>query len=363
MTAKLNKKISPLLITEEDNLTNALKQMDVVGKKLLIVMEGDNFKNVLSIGDIQRHLIKTQNFDAQVKEVLRDVNEIKIAYVTDSVQEIKEMMLLYRTEFMPIIDTEGKLKNVLFWDELFEVAHSPAKGDLNLQVVIMAGGKGTRLKPITNIIPKPLIPLGEKPIMEMIMDRFVEMGAAHFFISVNYKSDMIANYFNSIENRTYGIDYFTETKPLGTAGSLHLLKDKIQATFFVSNCDIIIEQDYSEIYKYHKENKNELTLVAAIKHYKIPYGTLTVAENGLLTNIKEKPEFTYLVNAGMYIIEPHLLKEVPENEFFHITHLMEKILARNGRVGVFPVSEKSWADIGEWKEYKQTLQRYGYQSW
>ena len=138
---------------------------------------------------------------------------------------------------------------------------------------------------------------------------------------------------------------------MGTAGSLSLLKGKVNETFFVSNCDIIIEQDYSEILDFHRANQNEISIVAALKHYPIPYGTIESCEGGKLVNITEKPELTFKINSGMYILEPHLLEEIPKNQFFHITHLIEKIHQRRGNLGVFPVSEKSWKDIGEWDEY------------
>ena len=160
--------------------------------------------------------------------------------------------------------------------------------------------------------------------------------------------------------RTYNLKYFEESKPLGTAGSLHLLKNEIDSTFFVTNCDILIKDDYSEMLKYHKENGNELTAVSAVKHFKIPYGTLEFGENGILQQLKEKPEYNFFINAGMYILEPHLLEEIPENEFFHITTLMEKILEREGKVGVFPVSEGSWMDIGQWDEYNKTSRKLGF---
>lgn len=136
-----------------------------------------------------------------------------------------------------------------------------------------------------------------------------------------------------------------------------MLKDIIHETFFVSNCDIIIEQDYSEILDYHREQKNLITIVAALKHYHIPYGTVETGENGRLVSLVEKPEITYKINSGMYILEPEVLNEIPENNFFHITHLIEKLLAKNEKVGVFPVSEKSWKDIGEWKEYIENYAR------
>ena len=145
---------------------------------------------------------------------------------------------------------------------------------------------------------------------------------------------------------------------MGTGGSLALLKNKITKTFIVSNCDILIEQDYFEILAYHRKNKNEITIVAALKHYPIPYGIVETGDNGQLLDLKEKPELTFKINSGMYILEPHLLDEIPEDEFFHITQLIEKVKDRYGSVGVFPVSEKSWKDVGLLSEYIDLLNEY-----
>ena len=216
----------------------------------------------------------------------------------------------------------------------------------------MAGGEGTRLRPLTNVIPKPLIPIGEKTMLEHIFDRFYKYGCKTFHISVNYKAALIEFYLKQ-QNLPYILSFFREEKPLGTAGSLALLKGKIKETFFVSNCDILIEQDYSEILDFHRNQKNEITLVAALKHYPIPYGTLETAEGGKLLSLHEKPELTFKINSGMYILEPHLIDEIPDNKFFHITQLIEKVLERGGNVGVFPVSEKSWKDVGEAHLLKQ----------
>ena len=222
----------------------------------------------------------------------------------------------------------------------------------------MAGGQGSRLRPLTNVLPKPLIPIGEQTMMEDIMDRFVDCGCKRFYISVNYKADTIKRYFDNLKGKPYEISYFQEDKPLGTAGSLHLLNGLINTTFFVSNCDIIIDDDYAEILKYHRENKNEITVVAAIKNLSIPYGTLETKESGLLADIKEKPNFTYKINTGMYILEPHLIDEIPVDEFYHITFLIEKLLKEGRRVGVYPINEGSWIDVGNWDEYlKQFAQK------
>lgn len=153
----------------------------------------------------------------------------------------------------------------------------------------------------------------------------------------------------------YDIEFFEETKPLGTIGSVSLLKGKITTPFFVSNCDILIDQDYRDVYDYHLKNKNDITIVTAVKSHRIPYGVIEAGEDGLMTGIKEKPEQTYLINTGVYLLNSDLIEEIPEGELFHITQLMEKVKMRGGRVGCFPVSEGAWRDIGEWSEYLKMI--------
>lgn len=336
-------------ISFDATLLDALKKMDELDRKLLIVLDRSHkFLSLISIGDIQRAIIANIALESHVSIALR--TNIKIAREYDDFNSIKKMMLDFRMELCPVVDDNNKIINVYFWEDIFSDIKLQPKNKFNLPVVVMAGGLGSRLKPITNVLPKPLIPIGKKTIVEHIFDRFHKHGCDTFHISVNYKAELI-EYYLSNQNLPYSLSYFKEDKPMGTAGSLSLLKNKINETFFVSNCDIIIEEDYSEILNYHQKNGNEITVVAAIKNYNIPYGTIESGMNGELKELKEKPELTFLINSGMYILEPHLIDEVPSNEFFHITHLIEKVKGRGGKVGVFPVSEKSWKDIGEWDEY------------
>lgn len=336
-------------VSSNINLISALKKMDEINCKLLIVVKGDIFLSVLSIGDIQRAIINKIPLESNIKSILR--KNVSIATVDDTLGDIKRKIFELRTECMPVIDHQRKLIDVHFWDDFFPNTNKISNPNLDLPVIIMAGGSGERLKPLTNILPKPLIPIGDKTIIEDIIQKFISIGSKKFFISIFHKSELIKYYFNNKKNKKININFIEEKKPLGTAGSLHLLKDKINQPFFVSNCDIIIDQDYSEIYKYHKENNNEITVVSALNHFKFPYGIINTGKDGKLVSINEKPEITYEINSGMYILEPHLLDEIPTNEFFHITQLIEKVKLRNGAVGVFPVSEKSWKDIGDWEKY------------
>ena len=255
---------------------------------------------------------------------------------------------------MPVVDESGELCDVLIWDDIFKQPQEQERPKIDLPVVIMAGGKGTRLKPITNVIPKPLVPVGDKTILEVIMDQFESIGCHKFYMSVNYKADMMKYYLSQLDHK-YDVEFFMEDKPLGTIGSVSLLKGKITTPFFVSNCDSINEQDYRDVWDYHVSNHNDMTIVTMVKSFKIPYGVIETGEDGLMTALKEKPEQTFQVNTGVYILNPELIGEIPEGEFFHITHLMEKVQSRSGRVGCFPVSEHSWKDMGEWPEYLKMI--------
>jgi dTDP-glucose pyrophosphorylase len=350
----LQDKIQHIIIDYNASLLVALGLMDKNDCKLLIVFKDNQFKSLISIGDIQRSLLKNNDFNKPLNQFLR--KNINVGNINQPKEEIIEHMLNFNAELMPILDNDNNLVDVYFWKDVLDKKFSGHKIEDNIPVVIMAGGKGTRLKPITNLIPKPLVPVGKKAFVEIIMDTFIQQGVNNFHLSVNYKAELIKDYFK--ERPTYNTNYYLEDKPLGTAGSLHLMKANIKSTFFVSNCDILIDQDYSEILKYHKENNNELTAVAAVKNYSIPYGTMEIEKNGLLKELKEKPNLTYYVNAGLYILEPQLLNEIPTDEFYHITHLMDKIKSRGGKVGVFPVSDGSWMDIGEWNQYNTTKERF-----
>ena len=342
-------KFEEICIASGSSILAALKKMDTSHHKLLIVTKRDKFFNLVSIGDIQRAILKGVNLNSPLDGILR--SDTKVASVHDDKQEIEQNVRRRKNEFMPIVDDEGNLVDLVLWDDLFHTRVSRRTENFNLPVVIMAGGQGTRLRPLTNVLPKPLIPIGEQTMMEDIMDRFVECGCRDFYVSVNYMADFIRHYFDNFSKHNYHIEYFQEDKPLGTAGSLHLLKGKINDTFFVSNCDSILDEDYGEILGYHRNNKNEITVVSVMKSMYIPYGTLEAGEDGLLKSIKEKPELAFKINTGMYILEPHLLKEIPSDRVYHITYLIDKLVREGRRVGAYPVNEGSWTDVGNWDEY------------
>lgn len=345
-------KIQERAIQSTMTIIQSLKRMDETKVKMLFVFENEKFLSILTIGDIQRAIISSVDLNSQVTAIL-DMKK-KFVSPSESREQIREKMLRLRAECMPVVDADGNLVDVYFWSDMFKHSEPQHREKIELPVVIMAGGKGTRLKPITNVIPKPLIPVGDKTILEEIMDQFEGIGCKQFYMSVNYKSDMMEYYLSQLDHK-YDIEFFMEDKPLGTIGSVALLKGKITTPFFVSNCDIVIDQDYRDVYEYHQNNHNDITIVTAVKSIRIPYGVIETGENGLMTGLKEKPEQTYMINTGVYILNAELIDEIPEGEFFHITHLMEKVKARGGRVGCFPVSEHAWRDMGEWPEYLKMI--------
>ena len=349
----MDKRVQTISIAKSQPIIAALKQMDAMKVKLLMVLDDEKFCSLLSIGDIQRAIIANVPLESPIEQILRD--KVHVAKIGDSRERIIARMKERRNDFMPIVDDDNNIVEVIFWEDISTYKETRIKSPFTLPVVIMAGGQGSRLRPLTNVLPKPLIPIGDQTMMEDIMDRFVECGCHDFYISVNYKADFIRRYFDNLDKPQYHVEYFQEDKPLGTAGSLHLLKDRINSTFFVSNCDIIIDEDYSEILDFHRQNNNEITVVAALKNYSIPYGTLETSEGGFLTGLTEKPNLTFKINTGMYILEPHLIKEIPSDRLYHITFLIEKLMKEGRKVGVFPISEGAWTDIGNWDEYMKYI--------
>ncbi|MBE6330734.1 MAG: mannose-1-phosphate guanylyltransferase [Bacteroidales bacterium] len=350
---RFSERIQKKIISADKTIIQTMKSMDESCTKLFLVFAGDRFLGIITNGDLQRAIIANIPFDTQIGEIVSREGKL-FAQEGDDRDKIKEWMLSKRSELMPILDKSGNLIDVIFWDDLFKESQTDNRAKINLPVVIMAGGMGTRLKPITNVIPKPLIPVGDKTILEVILDQFEGIGCNKFYMSVNYKADMIKYYLSQIDHK-YNIEFFQEEKPLGTIGSVSLLKEKISTPFFVSNCDSINEQDYRDVYDYHVKNHNDLTIVTMVKSFKIPYGVIETGKDGLMKALSEKPEVTYQINTGVYILNPSCIEEIPVGEVFHVTQLMEKMKLRGARVGCFPVSEKAWKDMGEWPEYLKMI--------
>ncbi len=347
-------RLKNVIINPEFTIKQALKQMDAMGEKTLFVADSkDRLLGTVTDGDIRRWILKGTSLSKRIFKVMNP-NPVCLRDGCTR-EEAKETMVSKVIECIPIVDDTKRIVSAIWWLDIFDnklKRHKP----IRIPVVIMAGGEGTRLSPFTNILPKPLMPVGEKPIIELIMDRFIDFGCKDFYLSLNYKSNIIKAYFAD-HRHLYNIHYIQEERPLGTIGSLHLMRDRIATTFFVTNCDILIDADYADIFKFHKENKNIITLTVSLKHYTIPYGICEVEQGGILKKITEKPEYDYMVNAGLYIMEEEVLKDIPKNRLYHMTDLINDYIKRKKKIGIYPVSEKSWLDMGQFQELQNIFKK------
>lgn len=342
-----------VIVDKNLTLLEAIKRMDQLERKLLVITEERRFLGLISIGDIQRALINKVDMSESVLKLVRP--DILIAHPQDDLDAIKGLMIKERIESMPVVDEDGFLIDIIEWSDVLSEERIKNTLPSKLPVVIMAGGVGSRLRPITNIIPKPLIPISEKTILEEIMERFLDAGCGNFYLSVNYKADMISNYINKLNK--FNVSYVTEKEPLGTVGSLYLLREKLDTSFFVSNCDILVDLDFLDLYKYHQTNNNVITVVSVLKNYNIQYGTLDTGDGGKLIGLCEKPEFVYQINSGVYILEPKVFEYINDNERLDLTTLMLRLIENDERVGVFPLSNNAWKDMGNWKDYLNLIGR------
>tara|TARA_B100000700_G_scaffold80286_2_gene90430 strand:+ start:44435 stop:45493 length:1059 start_codon:yes stop_codon:yes gene_type:complete len=343
-----------LLIDEHRKVLAALHQLEETRRKILYVTnEEGQLRGTLTDGDVRRWILGGGDLEGQVGDVCNHIPySAREGY---RVADIESAMSTHKITSVPVLDDDGCIVDVLFWEDLFQKEGSIKQQEpLALPVVVMAGGKGSRLAPFTSVLPKPLIPVGEKTAIEMIIDSFVQCGVDDFYLSVNYKSKLIQAYFEELEP-AYRISYIHEEKPLGTGGGLHALIGRFDGDLIVTNCDVIIKADYHALMTHHSLENNDITMVVSLRHYDIPYGICDIVDNGQLCEMREKPHYNFLVNTGLYVLKSSVLNLIPENQFYHLTDLIQDVKDRGGRVGVYPISDKAWLDTGEWQQYCETM--------
>ena len=352
------KDINAYKVLNTYSVRESIKKMDAGGIGFVACVDNnDNVIGIVSDGDFRRATLDNISLESPVEAIInKNFIHVSSNYVAQDIENIFEKDVIRQ---IPVID-DGKLVDIIT-EESFYIKKGEfenKRNQIDLPVVIMAGGKGSRLDPFTRILPKPLIPVGEKPIIEVIMDEYANYGMRKFYSSVNHKKQFIKAFLADY-NMDYEIKYITEDKPLGTAGALKYLEGKIDSPFFVSNCDVIIRTDYPAIYKYHAEKKYDMTLVGSVQHHTIPYGVCEIENGGLLKNIVERPSNDYLINTGMYLLNPDVLTLIPKDQHFDITDLINNLQSAGRSVGLFPISSNSWFDIGQWEEYKKSIKKLG----
>ena len=336
-----------LCINRDRTILQGIQRLnEISGQILLVVDEQGRLFGTITDGDIRRAIANQVPFSDSVAVICNRNFKFLHSFSVDSVLALCEEFSIKR---IPIIDEAGIPIGIAFLEDLVQEGTPPTCG----KVVIMAGGRGSRLDPITRIVPKPLLPIGEKPVIELIMDSFYGQGYDDFILSINYKKDFIKGYFSERGDLPYRIGYVEEDVFLGTSGSLLLMKGQLSETFFVTNCDILVEMNYRSACREHLRQKNSITVIGALKELKIPYGVVHM-KNGEFEQIEEKPDYHLVINSGVYLLEPECLDLIPQGEMFHMTDLIQRAQNVGMRVGVFPAHRK-WVDMGQWSEYNKLI--------
>lgn len=341
-----------LIIKEDTTIIESMKQLDKTAKGILFVVDENNkLSGCLTDGDIRRWILKTGNLSSEISAVMNSVP--KFVFEADAGNAF-QVMKRYAISSLPILCEDGSIKDILFEKNMDNWKNQERKSVIpyDISVIIMAGGKGTRLYPYTKILPKPLIPIGDVPILERILERFFEYGVNEFYLTVNYKKEMIKSYFMETVH-PYKLKYIEEKIPLGTAGSIRLIEERFKDPVIITNCDTLIDADYGKIVEHHLASQNDMTIVASMKNTVIQYGVLHTKEQGIVTSMEEKPQLSYMINTGMYVINPEFLDWIPEGRVFHMTDLVKMMIEKGNKVGIYPINENSFLDMGEFEEMKK----------
>lgn len=338
------------IVEESATVAEALGKLEKNEYKVLAVAN-DRLRGVVTDGDIRRFLLNNGNISQPVS-LASSKNPIYL----NGFNEGKARKILFEKNItcVPMTDDDGAVHALVFKDTTFHREGEALKN----HVIIMAGGFGTRLYPYTDILPKPLMPMGKSTVTEIIIERFKKFGCRNITLVVNHRKNLIKSYFSEKE-KDYNLDFVDEDTPLGTAGGLAFFKNKFSDDVFVTYCDNIIETDYRDIISFHKREKNILTLVAAKKCLTIPYGVVELSEDGTVSKIREKPSEEYLINAGFYIISPRFIEMVKDDEFQHITDLIKKCISKGDRIGVYTIDEESFVDAGQIENLKEAKVIFG----
>lgn len=349
--------LTQYMIPPDLSVSDAIDRINVTGKKAVFVVDSNTkLLGLFSDGDMRRYILRGGDIKAPVSEAMN--THPVVLNITDR-SIFSQLLHKYNMIVYPVVNDKGNLVDALFWTDIQNIDKTarPLQLPEGVHTVIMAGGLGRRLYPYTKVLPKALIPIGEYPICTHVIRNFSKYGCKYFDLILNHKKNMIKAYYSE-EKTSANVSFYEEKEFLGTAGGLSLLKGKINNTFFVSNCDILVDADYACIYKFHKEQKNKITIIGALKNIQIPYGVINVNEeddSSSILKIDEKPKFSFLTNVGIYVLEPEVLDSIKENEFVHMPDIIERYIAKGEKVGVFPVSGDSWLDMGQIEEMKQMI--------
>ena len=343
------KNIEDITVKDSISILEVMKIIDESSKQIAIVIDENNkLLGTISDGDIRRALLKNIPLTESVKEIY--FKTPTVASINDSREEIINICKVKKIHQIPIVDSKGNLVGLEILDELIS-----KEKKLN-KVVLMVGGLGTRLQPLTENIPKPMLEVGNKPILQTIVEKFAEYGYLNIVMCINYKSHVIKDYFGDGAEFGVNIEYVSEKDRMGTAGALSLLKDKPQEPFFVMNGDLLTNANFEHLHNFHISNNSIGTMCVRDYDFQVPFGVVSIKDTKILS-IDEKPKHKFFVNAGIYMFDPEILEYIPKNEFYDMPTLFKKLIDKNKKVISFPLREY-WLDVGRIEEYEKANLEY-----
>jgi dTDP-glucose pyrophosphorylase len=338
-----------ILLKPTSTIKESLKIIDDGAMQIALVI--DNNKRLLGTltdGDIRRGLINNLGLEDTIDTII--FKNPTTCNIKDTKERILDVAVAKKIYQIPIIDDDGILVGVEEVDELLK-----PKNKIN-KVVLMVGGLGTRLRPLTDDIPKPMLKVGNRPILETIILNFKKYGFTNIILCVSYKSEIIKEYFKDGSYFGVNIEYVHEEKRMGTAGALSLIKDKLNESFFVMNGDLLTNINFENMMEYHNSNNSISTMGVREYDFQVPYGVVNVNGKDILS-IEEKPTHNFYVSGGVYVLSNKALDFIPDDQFYDMPTLFEEIIKRKLKSISFPIHEY-WLDIGRMEEYEKANQEY-----
>ncbi len=337
--------IDDVCIPPSSSLKNSWEVIDTVASQFVLVVDNDKtLLGVITDGDIRRSLLKGNSLDMPVSSIMN--KSPKVTKRGESQFSMVRRMKGLDIHFLIEVDEKNHVTDIVRFSDIV------IPDDRTTPVVIMAGGRGRRLGPLTDNCPKPMLPLGKKPILEMIIEDLMEYGFLNFYISVNYLKDTIVDYFGNGAKKGVKITYLQEDQPLDTAGALSLIDPLPDEPLLVMNGDIYTDLDFGNLLETHKKSVADATICLREVSYQVPFGVVDLSGDGTVHSIREKPVTKYMANAGMYVLNPEILSMLPKGEPYLMTTLMDDIISRGKKLASHTV-DGLWIDVGRMEDFER----------
>jgi dTDP-glucose pyrophosphorylase/CBS domain-containing protein len=342
--------VKDMCVSLENTIHEAIALMEVNRNGIVLALDSERrLLGTITDGDVRRAILANVDMDQLVESLLvtREATPFATPIAAPSDSERDDLLAIlqrHKIQHLPLVDEDGRVVDLVTLDEFLPQRETPE------QAVIMAGGQGIRLRPLTNDMPKPMLPVGGRPLMEITLERLRDVGIQQVHITLHHKPEKVTDYFGDGQKFGVDINYVNEEEPLGTAGALGLMEPP-RKTILVINGDVLTNLDFRSLMAYHRDNQAQLTMVVQQYNIHLPYGVVE-CEDTLVSNLEEKPTKNFLVNAGIYLLEPMVYDYIPSGQRLDMTELIQRLLDESLTVAAFPLREY-WVDIGKLSDYEQ----------